>query len=137
MSDYEDEKLEKYRVWLVEADHQASLNYDKAILTLSGGALALSLTFLDYLVPTPIANSKVWLLLSWGLFSLSLTSILISYLFSMESLRKTIKQIDQKRIYIDSPGGWQKNVTECLRYLASISFLLAVVSFLWFTHLNY
>ena len=30
--------LEKYRDWLVKAEHQASQDFDKAILTLSGGA---------------------------------------------------------------------------------------------------
>jgi hypothetical protein len=132
-----DSELEKYREWLISADHTASLNFDKSVMTLAGGALALSLTFLHDIVPTPVATSKPWLFVSWVSLSVSLTAILVSYLFSMGALRKAIRQVDSRSINTDRLGGWQTILTEILRYAAAVCFVIGVLSFLWFTQLNY
>lgn len=132
-----DTELQKYRDVLVEADHQASLNYDKAVMTLSGGALGISVTFLKDIVPMPIATTKILLFVSWIAFAISLASILISYLFSMESLRKTIRQVDDGTIYTKPAGGFATKLTEFLRILASVGFLVGVIGFIWFALANY
>lgn len=132
-----DKELQKYREVLVEADHQASLNYDKAVMTLSGGALGISITFLKDIVPVPIASTKTLLYISWIALSVSLASILISYLFSMASLRKTIRQVDDGTIYTKPTGGFATRLTEFLRILASVGFLVGVIGFIWFALVNY
>ena len=75
-------ELEKYREWLVQADHQASVSFDKAVMTLSGGALGISISFIHDVVPTPLPATKIFLVVSWVSFSVSLASILISFLTS-------------------------------------------------------
>lgn len=47
-----------YRKWLVEADHKASQAYDKALLTLAGGALGISFAFLKDLVASPSVREE-------------------------------------------------------------------------------
>lgn len=132
-----DKELQKYRDVLVEADHLASLNYDKAVMTLSGGALGISITFLKDIVPMPLATTKILLYISWIAFAISLASILTSYLFSMASLRKAIRQVDDGTIYTKPIGGFATRFTEFLRILASVGFLVGVVGFVWFALANY
>jgi hypothetical protein len=130
-------ELEKYRDLLVEADHQASLNYDKAVMTLSGGALGISITFLKDIVPAPLVDTKILLYISWTAFAVSLASILISYLFSMEGLRQTIRQVDDGTIYSRPIGGIATILTVILRILAAVGFLVGVIGFVWFALANY
>jgi hypothetical protein len=94
----EDEDLKKYRDSLMQFDHEASLNFDKAVMSLSGGALGLTITFIKDIVPNPVDETKIILLASWIALALSLTFILFSYLTSMVSLRKAMKQVDTKKI---------------------------------------
>lgn len=131
------EELIKYRDWLVQADHQASLNYDKAVMALSGGALGVSVTFLKDIVPAPILSTKPLLYVSWIAFAVSLAAILISYPFSMASLRNTVRQVDDGSIYTKPIGGFATNFTEFLRVLAAIGFLVGVAGFVWFALVNY
>lgn len=73
---------------LVEGKRIASKSYDQAMLALSGGALGLSVTFVDKFVPqgkTP--KLEGWLLASWLLFALALTLTLTSFLTSHEAYR--------------------------------------------------
>lgn len=121
----------------MKADHQASLNYDKAVMTLAGGALGISITFLKDIVPSPLPDTKILLYISWISLAISLASILISYLFSMESLRKAMRQVDDETIYTKKPGGLSASLTACLRVLASISFLVGIIGFVWFALSNY
>ena len=130
--------LKNYRDFLMKADHQASLNYDKAVMTLAGGTLGISITFLKDIVPNPLPETKILLYISWIFLALSLASILISYLFSMESLRKAMKQVDDGTIHTTKNiGGFFARLTASLRVLASIAFLAGVIGFLWFALSNY
>ena len=129
--------LKNYRDFLMKADHQASLNYDKAVMTLAGGALGISITFLKDIVPSPLPDTKIFLYISWISLAVSLSSILVSYLFSMASLRKAMHQVDDGSIYAKNAGGFFASLTACLRILASIGFLIGVIGFIWFALSNY
>lgn len=131
-------ELEKFRDLLVEYDHQASIGFDRAVMTLSGGALGISVSFLHDVVASPLPGTKIFLAISWSAFAVSLTSILISYLTSMESLRTTIKEVDDGTIYLKKkPGGTPTWVTETLRITAAAGFLVGVVLFLIFALNNF
>lgn len=132
-----DKELQKFRDFLVEADHLASQSYDKAVMTLSGGALGITITFLKDIVLVPVENTRVWLMIAWISFGVSLASILISYLFSMQSLRNTINQIDDGTIYSKPVGGFATKLTIFLRILASLGFLAGVGTFIVFAYGNY
>lgn len=60
---------------LIQAEHQSAHNYDKYLVTLSSGALAISLTFVIYVAPAD--PQCAWAICTgWGAFALSLTCIL-------------------------------------------------------------
>ena len=82
----------EYRQFLVDCHHTASQDFDKAIMTLSGGALGLSITFVHDIAPHPSHN--VLLGSAWGCFTMSLLLILISFLTSQGALLAMIGAID-------------------------------------------
>jgi hypothetical protein len=60
------------RKTLLETAEKASDQYAKAILTLAGGSLALSITFIKEIAPSPGEHSLVVLALAWISFALSM-----------------------------------------------------------------
>src|SRR3990170_935291 len=74
--------MKAYRDWLVQADQKTLEAYDKAVMTLSGGALAISLTFVNDVIPSPIAGTVKLLIAAWVSLALSIAAILISKLTS-------------------------------------------------------
>lgn len=124
-----DKDLKKYRTGLIQTVEKLNHNYDKLIITLSGGALALSLTFLkDIIKETPI-RSPNYLILSWGLFIISLTCVLGSLLFGIAAHKKAIKQVDAGTIYTEQPGGIFSKLTTFLHYTGT-AFLIAGLVFI-------
>lgn len=120
--------LKEYRTGLIHTVEKLNGNYDKLIVTLSGGALALSLTFLkDIIKETPIYSK--YLLLSWGLFIMSLTCVLGSLLFGIAAHKKAIKQVDAGTIYEEKPGGIFTQLTTTLHYIGT-AFLVAGLVFI-------
>lgn len=80
------------RKLLIDAEREGARSFDKAMLTLSAGALALSITFVRHVAPQP---RLVWVLVvSWVAFICSLLSILLSFLLSEAGMRKQRKIID-------------------------------------------
>jgi len=66
---------------------------DKIIVTLSGGALVLSMTFADRLAP-----ARLWLpalFLSWLVFAVSIVSVALSYRALQKQLRERAYQLNQ------------------------------------------
>ena len=62
--------------------------HDKAILTLAAGALALSLTFIQQIDPKPHPETMSLLAWSWGLFLVSIASVLFSFHCSVLAFRR-------------------------------------------------
>lgn len=121
----QDDYLEKYRDSLLEAEHTASRDYDKAILTLSTGALG----FITQIVPHPSSFTLFFLGSGWLSLVLSLLSTLVSLLTSQFALRKAVEQVDEKSIQEGTPGGVLTPVTSFLNVSASV-FLIIGISFL-------
>jgi hypothetical protein len=79
-----DEGWAKHREWLVSAYENATQSFDKAIMTLAGGALGVSIAFIHDVAPKP---EHKWLLgVAWSLFALSLLLILASFLTSQRAI---------------------------------------------------
>lgn len=85
-------RLWEYRKDIALIDAQESRDRDKAILTLSGGALVLSTTFLSAVFEEP---RQVWLLsVAWILLATSLVSVLFAYETSRSERRVHLQEID-------------------------------------------
>lgn len=139
----EKNKQEVYQVYLEErkqlisAERETAQQFDKAILTLAAGALALSITFINQIAPQPKPNSIYWLIIAWSFFCLSLLSTLISFLTSQVACRK------QRDILDDKVSGKENNKnnkaaswTNRLNYFSIAFFILGVISLIVFSAIN-
>lgn len=105
---------------------KTSERYDQWVLTLAGGALAISLTFLEKIAPEP-ATSTLWLLgLSWLAFIVAILAGFFAIHYSREAI---YREIDIARenyesfmatSTADKPAGDPPSTREN-RYRASIS----------------
>lgn len=118
--------LMEYRNQLLKAAHSSSEAYDKAVVTLSGGALALSLAFMKDIVREPRADTKYLLVAAWISFAVSIALILLSLLTSKWALNKAVQQVDSGKIYNQRAGGKFSAITEALNVLAGLGFLSGV-----------
>ncbi|MGB7581754.1 MAG: hypothetical protein WBL85_04825 [Sedimentisphaerales bacterium] len=73
------------RKFLVDAEREQSQSFDKAILTLAGGAFGISLTFIKDIVSNHEPVQLPWLILAWICFIVSMLSTLISFLTSQKA----------------------------------------------------
>lgn len=136
----DDEKRKTYleeRKLLIDAEREAARGFDRAMLTLSGGALGLSITFIRQVAPTPY--DKTMLYVAWGGFTLALLSTLLSFLFSQSALRKQRDILDQD--YAGKiPAHQQKNllaiITNCLNWLSIVFFIVGVIFLAMFAQQN-
>ena len=99
------DKLTKYRDYLVQTEQKVSESYDKTIITLSGGALGVSFAFLKDVIGTNPVQSKGVLVVAWTSLTVSLVSVVLSLLFGTMAFRKAIKQVDEKKISDVVAGG--------------------------------
>lgn len=129
-------EMREYRNWLVAADQKASEAYDKAVMTLAGGALGLSLTFVRQIVKTPRPESLWRLETSWLCLTLSLGFILVSMLWSQWALRKAMRQVDESSLPGARAGGGFAIFTAVLNVLSGLALLVGIGFLAWFSISN-
>lgn len=129
-------EMSMYREWLVQADHKASEAYDNAVMALSGGALAISLTFIKEVVSKPRSGTLGLLAAGWACLAASVAAILVSKLTSQWALRTAIRQVDEGQIRRERAGavfGW---ATHALNIVAAVTFLCGISFLGWFAISN-
>jgi hypothetical protein len=124
-----------FRSLLDDLERKSQEAYDKAILTLSGGALGVTISFVKDVVCDRPQDSHL-LLTSWSIWGLSLLCILFSHFFSQHALRKTIKQLDAGTLGHEPPGGWFDRLTVGLNTAAGLFFLVGTFVFVFFAYNN-
>jgi hypothetical protein len=127
------------RKLLIEAKDDGSKQFDKGILTLSAGALAISITFINQISPHP-KNCTLYLLsIAWISFIMSLLSTLISFLTSQEAYSRAI-EILETEFFKDKPNSCNKNtyatLTKILNYTSAILFIIGVIFLVCFCMAN-
>jgi hypothetical protein len=133
----EDEEYECYlqeRGALLKAEHETSDHLDEALLKLSGGALALSLTLFRFITPAPVGLTRWYLLGAWGSFGLAVVAVLIGYHTSKSAFRKRWRSLDQAYKCGDQPPkkvSWD-SWTRVLNFLALGAFVVGVILFALF-----
>jgi len=130
------DEMKKYREGLVETQRKLNESYDKLIITLSGGSLALSITFLKDIIGSNEICYPFLLLAAWGLFVLSLTSILSEILFGIKAHKKAIEQVDNGTIHKEKVGGKSSSWSSAAHWVASISLVLGLLFISIFAFLN-
>ena len=120
--------------------HSSFVQFDKAILSLSGGTLAVSIAFIKDLVPL---TELVWLpllLASWALLGLSITSTLVSFLVSQKaydrqftSAERYFVDKEKEALETENPFGL---ITSRLNHLSAACFVAALLATIVFAGLN-
>ncbi|UYK67232.1 SMIM14 family protein [Xanthomonas sacchari] len=126
----------EYRQWLIAAEQKAQDDFDKAVLSLSGGALGISFVFVKDIIGPEKILEPAWLLLSWIGWGLSSLAILASYFFSHLALRQAIRQCDDGTIYSKTPGGIFARITGNLNAIGAILFVVGVCFMAGFIYIN-
>lgn len=139
----EKNKEDEYQIYLEErkqliaAERETAQQFDKAILTLAAGALALSITFINQIAPNPKPHSVYFLIGAWILFCSSILSTLISFLTSQAACRKQRDILDDK---LSSRENNKSNKaaswTNRLNYFSIAFFILGVVSLIVSSAMN-
>jgi hypothetical protein len=125
-----------YRKHLVASDQKSQEDFDKTVLSLSGGALGISFVFLkDVIGPNPI-QSPTLLFSAWVTWGLSTFCVLSSYYLSHLAIRKTIRQIDDDTLHQGKPGGRYRDATALLNAAGAVLFLLGVCAITLFANAN-
>lgn len=93
----------KERDGLRVASLKISERYDKWMLVLAGGALALSLTFIEKIAPHPKSWSFVFLLIAWLLLIVSVVLELVALATSQRALTEQVALLDNEyQSYLNS-----------------------------------
>ena len=131
-----EEDLSEYRKHLQSAEQKAQEDFDKTVLSLSGGALGISLLFLkDVIGPNPVLMPHL-LFAAWLSWGASTFLVLASYYASYLALRRAIRQVDDATIRNQKPGGIFRNLTAILNAAGAILFLVGVACMVFFANAN-
>ena len=114
-------------------------SFDRAVLALATGGLALSVTFIDRIGKPFNTITLVLLLSTWISLSLVLVANMLSFFFAQRNMDQKISELD--RIYRDvakTRGAskasaehtfWQKRATEFCNSASLVFFLIGYLSF--------
>ena len=83
------------KAYIASKNDQSNLK-DKYVLALSSASLALSITYIEKIIPSGEVKYPALLLFSWTLFAVSLVSTIVAYNVGVRCHDDYIKQIDEK-----------------------------------------
>ena len=152
LTDDEKQYYKDARIELAKGELDAIGKFDQYIITLSSGALALSVLFLEKVVPTPAPATFIWILLSWLCFASSLLFTLFSFLLSHWAWIRNRSNLEfrwHKRVDLPVPtelvkleknDKWKSNpfnrVLHTINVISFTGFFLGVVLFVMFAFTN-
>ena len=110
-------------------------NYDKTVITLSGGALVLSVTFVKEVAKNHLINTAL-LTTAWVSWSCSLFFMLLSFFTSHHAINYAIKQLDKGKTEYEDLASCASTLTKVLNVLGGLAFIVGIVAFLYFAHTN-
>ena len=117
-----------------------SERYDGAILTLSTGALGLSLAFIKDIAPLPSAHSLNVLIISWWLFGSAIISTLISFLLSQRGISRQLHYAERYYLHREEEYLTKTNcfakATDVMNHISGFLFVAAVVLTIVFVSAN-
>ena len=131
----QDDQQQDYRNLLTELEQKAYEDYDKALLAMSGGALAISIAFLKNIVGHDSYQYSCLLIGAWISWTLTVLVVLGSFLMSQIALRTAIQELDsgeeKSRL-----GGFADKITGFLNVAGGILFFVGVVLMVIFASVN-
>lgn len=135
-NDTHQQAMREWRASTTATIVKAQEDYDRTLLTLSGGSMALSLTFLDSVAPLSMAHGQKALLLAWISWSLSLVATLFSHYCGGIALRRALEQVDAEDHMTGRFGGRADNIVGKLNLSAGLLFTLGLGAMICFVSIN-
>ena len=128
--------LREYRQWLVAAEQKGQADFDKTVLTLSGGALGISFAFVKDIIGPGQITQPLILLAAWICWALSCFAVLASFHYSNLAVRRAIEQCDSGKIHCEPPGGYYTKITKFLNASGGVLFFGGVFLMALFVYFN-
>lgn len=135
--------VEGYKAYIDDINKREISNsetYDKSLLTLSSAFLGLSLTFTKDVVPLSNANYMALLLVSWGLFALTIILTISSFIFGqhiIERLKDGAKEyFIERKSEVNELSITLSKRQKKLNALCGVVFIVAIVFLTLFITLN-
>lgn len=128
----------EFRKDVYENKSKSEDDFEKYITLIASGALGLSLTLIDKIVPIESATYKCILITGWVFFSLTLLSSLLSHFFSKRFSEKTINEVDKDVDYdtivknIES----RNSVIEGFNIFSIFTIVMGIFSIVLFVSIN-
>lgn len=129
--------LVQYRSDLIALLQKSQEQFDKAIITLSGGALGISFSFINKFIKTTDIVNEMYLILSWSSWGFSIACALLGFYLSPLAIERAIKQVDSGKIHEEHPGGFLDIVVRRCNLLSALLFLIGIVFIIIFVSHNY
>lgn len=130
------ELLKQYRKDLITEKHNSQSTLDKYLVSLSSGAITISILFTKNFISNDTLQSKNYLLISWILFVITIFIVLLSFICSAKAFDVAIKQTDEKRIYKEVTGKFWSKITKYFNYVSIITFLNGTIFLLIYVYKN-
>jgi hypothetical protein len=110
------------------AELEVSGRYDKWILTLAGGALGLSITFIEKIAKAPTPETLCWLKGAWFFLIAALLLALVSLVTSQSAIRENRSELDAANTEGRAPElkfpKWWTTLTNWLNWTSLASFII-------------
>ncbi len=134
------EIYDSFRDELLKRQLSNTENYDKSILTLSSAGLAISLTFLKFVVPVEQAQSIYLVQISWISFLLAIIISLVAYLTSNAAITQQLSIAEdyyvKKLASAFNKKNWLSIINNWLNYVVGLLFAAAITSVVLFVITN-
>lgn len=127
------EEYLKRRDELLKIRSESFDSFDKTVLSLATGSLALSITFLDK-IGNPFDKLTYFLILAmWIGLIFAVLSNLLSYIFAKWNMDKKIEELDKNYgKNVAERTFWQRKATNYCNNISVIVFFLSIFSFTWY-----
>jgi len=126
----------EYKSWLRETEQKLSEHFDKTMLMITGGALALSITFVKDIIGSGKMLSGWLLVTSWATLTICLIIILWSFHLGLKAYREAQNQVDSGTIEDETPGGLFSKILNVLNTLSICLLSLGLISLFTFSYIN-
>jgi hypothetical protein len=121
---------------LVELEADSYRKFDTTLLTLSSGAIALSITF----IKNDFSFCSCLLKIAWALWLITISTQLMSHLISAKAIREDVKVLKEKHSSKTNLVSGRNKFTPWVNRLnlsAVLSFVIGAFSFIIFVMVNY
>ncbi len=123
---------QQYRTSLIQLQDKMQSEYDKTVLSLSGGAFGVSVLMIKELIGAQKAVGAAPLVFAWIFWGVSVLAVLASFFSSAHAMECAIRHLDSEKPITLGIGGLSDVWTRVLNITSGASFLMGLASFTYF-----